>query len=84
MGTTRKEVSRILAVGRVSSDGVQRLTQGQSFVCCQGEEEEHQRLQAFCCEVEQLLESSGLELRDFTPEEFQEWLRSFSPKVSHF
>ena len=78
MGKSRKQVSRILAVGGASSDGVQRLTQGQSFVCCQGEEEEHQHLQTFCRELEGLLEASGLDLRDFTPEEFREWLMSFA------
>lgn len=78
MGKTRKQVSRILAVGGSASDGIQRLTQGKFFVCCQGEEAEHVEMQTFCQEVESLLEASGLDLRDFTPEEFQEWLVSFA------
>jgi len=77
MGQSREYVSRILAVGSPASDGIRRLTQGSSFVCCDGNEAEHEQLRDFCQNVEALLEASGQELTDFTPEEFEAWVNAY-------
>lgn len=81
MGKPRETISRILAVGSPASDGILRLTQGEWFVCCQGSEEEHRDLREFCLGVESLLEASGQDLCDFTPEEFSEWVQAFQGEM---
>lgn len=78
MGHSREHISRILAVGSSAPDGIQRLTQGENYVCCQGSDAEHRRLSDFCQDVEELLSATGQELSDFTPEEFAEWILSFA------
>jgi len=77
MGQHREYMSRILAVGSPASDGIHRLTQGNTYVCCEGTDEEHEVLHRFCQNVEALLNASGLELQDLTPDEFACWVKTF-------
>lgn len=77
MGQPSQKVSRILAVGSSSSDGVHRLTRGESFVCCAGDSREHQELSSFCLDLEQVIEASGLTLSDFSPRELEDWITAF-------
>jgi hypothetical protein len=78
MGNTREYLSRILAVGSPAADGVHRLTQGDSYVCCEGSQLEHQQLRDFCQQVEELLEATGQSLEDFTPEQFADLVKAFA------
>jgi hypothetical protein len=80
MGQSRESISRILAVGGPSEDGIHRMTKGESFVCCEGSDAEHRELADFCQNVEQLLQATGQDLQDFTPEEFSEWVKAFVPR----
>jgi hypothetical protein len=59
------------------------MTCGESFVCCQGSDREHEALQTFCQQVEALLDASGLLLSDFTPQEFAEWVMAFQEKAEN-
>jgi hypothetical protein len=78
MGQPREQLSRILAVGSPAPDGVHRLTKGDTYVCCEGSQTEHQQLSEFCRQMEALLEATGQSLEDFTPEEFADLVRAFA------
>jgi|GEM_PF-1194877 len=76
MSRVRKSVSRILAVGAPPADRVRRLTRGDHFTCVAGSEEEHEVLRTFCRRLEALLEETGLEPGDLSPEELGALARS--------
>lgn len=67
----------MLAVGNAPDDRIRRLTCGEDYTCCYGSEKEHHQLTTFCEYLQELLKSSGLQLRDFSPEELGELLNAY-------
>ena len=71
MSSSHERVVRILGVGVSPEDGVTRISKGAQYACLRGSESEHQLLQAFCADLQALLDSLGIELNKLHPDELQ-------------